>query len=323
LCFCAGTRIATQSGEVAVQHLKVGDLVLTHSGSVRPIVWIGGGLVLVTRGRRTDATPVILRKGALGDNVPYEDLRVTRGHSFHVDGVLIPAEFLVNHRSIYWDDRAQEVELFHIELDTHDVLLANGAPAESYRDDGNRWLFQNANTGWGQPPKPPCAPVLTGGPIVDAVWHRLLMRSGSRPGVPLTDEPALRLFADGAWVNPIVRDAATYAFELQAPAADVRIVSRACVPAEHGLARDSRALGVALCRIDLRQGDRCEVVDAADARLGQGFHTFEAAISVRWTDGDAVLPATLFGAFDGPMQVVLHIGGTTRYPLYPDAEKAA
>ena len=50
------------------------------------------------------------------------------------------------------------------------MLLANGAPVESYRDDGNRWLFQNTNTGWDLPPKPPCAPVLTGGPTVDAVW---------------------------------------------------------------------------------------------------------------------------------------------------------
>jgi hypothetical protein len=81
-------------------------------------------------------------------------------------------EFLVNHRSIIWDDRAQEVSIYHIELDTHDVLLAAGAPAESYRDDGNRWLFRNANSGWDHSPKPPCAPVLTGGPIVDAAWRR-------------------------------------------------------------------------------------------------------------------------------------------------------
>jgi hypothetical protein len=44
---------------------------------------------------------------------------------------------------------------------------------------------------------------------------------------------------------------------------------------------------------------------------------------VRWTDGDAVLPATLFDAFDGPLQIVLHIGGTTRYPLYHAGDKAA
>ena len=84
---------------------------------------------------------------------------MTKGHSLYFDGVLIPVEYLVNHKSILWDDNAQEVEIYHVELATHDVLFANGAPAESYRDDGNRWLFRNANDGWDQPaksPMPPC-----------------------------------------------------------------------------------------------------------------------------------------------------------------------
>ena len=94
-----------------MQDLAVGDLVTTHRGAARRIVWIGTGTVLATRGRRNAATPVIVRKGALADNVPHRDLRVTKGHSLYLDGVLIPVEFLVNHRSIVWDDRAQEVEL--------------------------------------------------------------------------------------------------------------------------------------------------------------------------------------------------------------------
>jgi hypothetical protein len=56
----------------------------------------------------------------------------------------MPAEFLINHRSILWDDPAREVKLCHVELETQDVLRANGAPAAGYRDDGNGWLFQNA-----------------------------------------------------------------------------------------------------------------------------------------------------------------------------------
>ena len=138
LCFLAGTLIATPSGEELVERLSVGQMILTASGQARPIVWIGVGRVLATRGRRNAATPVIVCKGALAPNVPHADLRLTKGHSLFLDDVLIPVEFLVNHRSILWDDRAQEVSVYHIELDTHDVLVANGAPAESYRDDGNR-----------------------------------------------------------------------------------------------------------------------------------------------------------------------------------------
>ncbi|HEY4173022.1 MAG TPA: Hint domain-containing protein, partial [Rhodopila sp.] len=136
-CFLAGTRIRTEAGEVMVQDLAVGDRVVTLSGRSRPITWIGTGQVLVSPGRRSAATPIIVRKNALADNVPYDDLRLTKGHSLFVDGVLIPAAFLVNHRSILWDDHKRQIEFYHVELDAHDVLIANGSPAESYRDDGN------------------------------------------------------------------------------------------------------------------------------------------------------------------------------------------
>ena len=117
LCFVRGTQIGKVDGEVSVELLSVGDFVLTSSGAARRIVWIGHGRVLATRGARSAATPVIVRKGALANNVPYRDLHVTKAHALCIDGVLIPAEYLVNHRSIVWDDHAQEVALYHIELE--------------------------------------------------------------------------------------------------------------------------------------------------------------------------------------------------------------
>ena len=111
LCFCRGTMIGTPGGQVAVEQLAVGDRVTTiGQDTARSIVWIGKGKALATRGRRNAATPVIVLKGALADNVPAQNLRVTKGHSLYIDGVLIPVEFLVNHRTILWDDHAQEVE---------------------------------------------------------------------------------------------------------------------------------------------------------------------------------------------------------------------
>jgi len=322
LCFCVGTLLATPSGEVPVERLAVGDHVLTASGTLRRIVWIGAGKVLATRGRRSAATPVIVRKGALADNVPHHDLHLTKGHALWFDGVLIPVEFLVNHRSVLWDDRAQEVSLYHVEVDHHDVLLANGAPAESYRDDGNRWLFSNANSGWGLPALPPCAPVLTGGPVVDGVWRRLLDRAGERPGVPVTDDPSLHLQVDGLRVRPAWRRGDVHVFRLAGRPGCARVVSRSGVPDELGLARDPRPLGVALRRVLVRQGARLVVLEADDPRLTQGFHGFEPEIGVRWTDGDAVLPSAMFEPFSGLIEVELHLGGATLYPVGP-AELAA
>jgi hypothetical protein len=297
-----------------VQDLREGDLVLTLHNGAKPVQWIGKGKVLATRGRRTAATPVIVRKGALADNVPNQDLHLTKAHSLYIDDVLIPVEFLVNHRTILWDDRAQEVEIYHLELDSHDVLLANGASAESYRDDGNRWLFRNANGGWHLPPQKPYAAVLTGGPVVDAVWRRLLDRAGPRALPPMTDDPDLHLIVDGARVEAAERQGSVYVFRLPPSPKSVVIASREAVPAEFGIARDPRSLGVALRRVAVRQGAKFMLFDASDERLAKGFHAYEADGHLRWTDGYAELPAEICSRFGKGAEVVLYLGGTTQYP---------
>ena len=315
LCFCAGSLIRTPSGEVLVEDLAIGDAVVTWSGAHRPITWIGIGQVLATRGRRNAATPVIVRKGALADNVPHADLRVTKGHSLLIDGALIPVELLVNHRSILWDDRAQEVSVYHIELASHDILIANSAPAESYRDDGNRWLFQNANSARGRMPQAPCAPVLAGGALVDQVWRRLLDRSGPRPGLVLTDDADLHLLIDGQRLDHLRRDGSIYTFCLPESTLhdDVHIASRAAAPDELGLARDPRILGIALRNMIVVAGARHRIIEAADDRLVEGFHGHEPELDIRWTNGDASLPEALFDGFDGRVDLMLQVEGFTRY----------
>jgi hypothetical protein len=313
LCFCAGTLIGTPAGDVPVEHLAVGDHVLTARGEARPVVWIGTGRVMVARGRRSAATPVIVRKGALAENVPHHDLRVTKGHSLYLDGVLVPVEFLVNHRSILWDDRAQEVTIYHIELATHDVLLANGVPAESYRDDGNRWLFHNSNNGWALPPQLPCAPVLMGGDTVDALWRRLLDRAGPRSTLPLTDDPDLHLLIDGVRCDAVEQRDDRALFRLAARPGCVRIRSRSAVPQELGTVRDARSLGVAVRRIVLAQSWRYCVVEANAARLADGYHAFESNTGIRWTNGDAAVPAALFADMNGAGELTVELGGKTQY----------
>jgi hypothetical protein len=322
LCFLAGTRIATPTGEVPVERLAAGDEVISTRGMVCRIVWIGKGTALVTPGRRNAATPVVVRKGALADNVPHHDLRVTKGHSLYLDSVLIPVESLINHRSILWDDHARAVSIYHIELETHDVLLANGAPAESYRDDGNRWLFQNANTGWGGKPQEPCAPVLADGAHVDQVWRRLLERAGPRPGLPLTADPDLHLVVDGKRLDAIERSANRYAFRLRARPHTVRIRSRAAIPQELGLRRDPRELGVAVRRLVLMHNRWLRALEAGDGRLVDGFHDFEAGDGMRWTNGDAGVSGDLFAGMTSACTLSLYLGGSTQYADEGDRQVA-
>ena len=314
LCFLPGSQIATPNGETPVERLVAGDPILTLSGATRRVLWIGKGESVATPGHRTAATPVIVRKGALSQNVPFKDLHITKAHGLFFDGALIPVEFLVNHRSILWDDAAKLVTLYHVELDTHDILLANGVPAETYRDDGNRWLFQNANAGWHLPPQPPCVPVLTGGPIVDTIWRRLLEQSGLRQNIPLTDDPDLHLMVDGERIDAMLRRSKQYFFCIPQGFGKIRVVSREGVPAETGMARDPRSLGVALTQIQIRWGAKIVLVQADDARLVDGFHDFEPDEGLRWTNGDAELPASLFET-SKETELFLETAGLTYYPL--------
>ena len=220
----------------------------------------------------------------------------------------------MNHRTIEWDDHAQEVEVFHIELPTHDVLIANGAPAESYRDDGNRWLFQNAACRDDLPPQPPCAPLVSDGPIVDAIWRQLLDRAGLRRDLVLIDDPDVHLLVDGKRINPIERHRDKFAFRLPAQRRHVRICSRSAVPQELGLARDPRRLGIAVRRIVLALARGQRAIEASSMSLDNGFHVFEPNNGFRWTNGDAAVPAALFTHANGSATLVLHIGAPMRYP---------
>ncbi|MEY8842475.1 Hint domain-containing protein, partial [Cribrihabitans sp. XS_ASV171] len=146
VCFAAGTLIATPEGETTVETLKIGDLVTTADGRSVPVKWIGRQTVhkLFTPAERF--TPVRVRAGALGDGLPHTDLVLTADHALILDGLAINAGALVNGTSIAWepmDSLPERVTYYHVETEDHDVILANGAPAETYVDYVQRRVFDN------------------------------------------------------------------------------------------------------------------------------------------------------------------------------------
>lgn len=187
-CFCRGTLIETERGEIAVEDLAIGDQVRTASGTLRPIRWIGhrsysGPFV---RGSR-NVLPVIIRAGALGGGLPRRDLSVSPLHAMALEGVLIPAICLINGVSILQAERIDQVTYFHIELETHDILLAEGAPSESFVDDDSRNMFRNAAEfrrlypDAAPLPAVYCAPRIEEGPVLEAIRRRLNAEGGIIP----------------------------------------------------------------------------------------------------------------------------------------------
>ena len=135
-CFLKGTKIQTAEGERKIEDLKIGDLLPTMFGGLRPIQWIGRYPIKRSDPSKPwvkDALPIRIAPSALAPNVPHTDLYVTGGHSLLIDGVLVPAELLINGTTITRDEMREydELEFLHIKLESHDVVYAEGVPAET------------------------------------------------------------------------------------------------------------------------------------------------------------------------------------------------
>ena len=149
VCFAAGTRIATPGGDVPVERLAAGDQITTLHGEACPVRWLGRRRIdLTTHPRPDTVAPVRIQRGAFADSVPHSDLLLSPDHAIFVDGMLICAHQLINGTTIRQEKDWTAVEYFHVKLDTHAILLAEGLPAESYLDTGNHGFFANPTNRW-------------------------------------------------------------------------------------------------------------------------------------------------------------------------------
>jgi hypothetical protein len=144
-CFLTGTRIATPNGEASVETLRPGDLVRLASGDAAPVRWIGWHTLSSRLGDPVRLWPIRIRASALAANVPHRDLLLSPGHALYLDGILLDAGTLVNGTSIVREPPATETFIYwHVELDTHALILAEGAPVETLLDGLEELPFDNA-----------------------------------------------------------------------------------------------------------------------------------------------------------------------------------
>jgi hypothetical protein len=335
-CYVAGTRILTERGEVAVERLRVGDRVITVAGKSRvlqPIKWMGRRrLDLTTHPRPATAAPIRIGRGAFADNVPARDLLVSPDHAIFVDGVLIAARQLVNRTTIRQETGRASVDYFHVELDSHAILLAEGLPAESYLDTANRGFFSNSGDPLTLHPDltedrselsraaGACAPFVVDEASVRPVWERLADRSAAlghaAVAAATTTDADLHLVVKGRQIRPIYGQNGLFLFPLPVGATGVRLRSRAASPADaRPWLDDRRELGVSVARLTLRTAEEVLEIPVDHPDLADGWWDVEREASAamhRWTDGNALiaLPASR-----GHWMLEVQLHGEMTYPV--------
>lgn len=141
-CFGAGTMILTPDGERAVDNLMVGDHVTTASGEIQKIRWIGRRMILPPFATDHGLWPVRISKGALGAELPSQDLTVSPNHRMLISSpenelhfgqpdVLVAAKFLVGQDGVAQVTNLASVTYFHLLFEKHEILVSNGVPSES------------------------------------------------------------------------------------------------------------------------------------------------------------------------------------------------
>ncbi|NJN30704.1 MAG: Hint domain-containing protein [Synechococcales cyanobacterium RM1_1_8] len=132
-CFLKGTQILTECGEFCIENLKIGDAIRTAEGNLEKVKWIGYQTFIQGNAAHPFRTfPIQIKAGALGNNLPQRDLFVSPDHAILVDGLLINAGALENGVSIIATQPQESFTYYHIELEQHSLLIAEGTYAESY-----------------------------------------------------------------------------------------------------------------------------------------------------------------------------------------------
>ena len=310
-CFLAGTLISTFNSTMAVETIKVGDIVKTFDWKMNQttnatVIWVGQKHTNVKTYLSDDLAgyPVRILKNAISENVPNEDLLVTPEHCLFFDGNFVPARMLVNGRSIYYDYSITSYDYYHIETEQHSVIWANGMLTESYLDTGNRntfkndqkvvSLFNNIKT-WDNDA---AAPLNVHRDFVEPIYNQINKRALDinfelqTEHFALTSDPNLYLTTElGTIIQPHACNNGKYIFNIPEGIDKVDLISRTGRPCETvgSFIDDRRELGVLVGNVFvINKNDIHEITDHLSNPDLTGWDVIEQS-PCRWTKGKATL----------------------------------
>jgi hypothetical protein len=289
-CFAAGTRLLTENGDIPVESLRPGDHAITYENELAKIIWVGRRELDFARHPSPGLVrPIRIAAGALGMGIPERELVVSPDHGLYFDGCLVQAKDIVDGAVIRQDTDMPSVRYYHVELESHAILLAEGAPAESYLDTGHRGVFANTAVPVILHPDmmqerreaDSAAPLVTGGEELAGIRARLHARK-LMLGLTPTDAQVFALKIGEAMQLPFENLPSRVSFTVPEGTTEAIFCSAVFVPAEiDPFSDDRRRLGVAIADIliDGRTVPLERVIRAGD------LHRRTPRETATWTNG--------------------------------------
>lgn len=289
-CFASGTRILTTRGDVRVEDIQLGDMVVLAEDDPAPVIWVGWRDVRFAGHAAPQLVrPVRIKAGALGTQVPERDLIVSPDHGIYLEGSLVQAKDLIDGVVITQDFAVSAMRYYHIELKAHAILLAEGAPVESYLDTGHRGIYDNAAAPVLLHPQlmqarrqsGSVAPLVTGGEALAEIRARLHARK-LMLGFAVNETTRTGLLVNGALLAPAEDAAERISFNIPAGVSQVILASPIFVPAEIDPgSNDRRGLGIAVIEV-LVDGKAMKLEDVANPA---DLHKRSPRETATWTRG--------------------------------------
>ncbi|HBQ36976.1 MAG TPA: hypothetical protein DD729_09120 [Rhodobacteraceae bacterium] len=145
VCFTQNTKLATPTGAVQIERLRAGDLLLTKDHGPQAIKWIWAKRQTAPAIQANPALRAVhISAGALGNGMPTRDIKLSRHHRILVSSkiakrmydqteVLVAAKDLLDIAGITLAPapKTGAIVYYHLLMENHEILFANGAPAES------------------------------------------------------------------------------------------------------------------------------------------------------------------------------------------------
>jgi hypothetical protein len=290
--------ILTTRGEVSVETVAQGDDAILVDGRTAPIVFVGHRRLDLTQHPRPHTVqPIRVLAGALADGIPQRDLLLSPDHALYLNGVLVPAKDLVDGVFIKQDSSFRSVRYFHVELENHGIIFAEGAAAESFLNAGHRGRFENSDEPLILHPdlmnmkrmNESCAPLVTTGEQLAEIRMGLCERVQTN-GFGVADNARIELKIGFCVLTPMAYEDGRTIFAIPAGAGSAVLSSPVFVPAEIDPASgDRRTLGVAIAEVMLDDGQ----VPLEAILYAEDLHPRAANETASWTRGDVrlALPA--------------------------------